>query len=76
MDDSQQRKSRLEIGHVLFIDIARYSKLTTEEESEPYRSWIVLCVIPIRERAKLPVRVESVGLLVTAAPKAFGAALL
>ena len=33
-----QRKSRLEIGHVLFIDIARYSKITTEEESEPYRS--------------------------------------
>ncbi len=34
MDDSQKRKSRLEIGHVLFIDIAGYSKLTTEEESE------------------------------------------
>ena len=29
-----QRKSRLEIGHVLFIDNAGYSKLTTEEESE------------------------------------------
>jgi hypothetical protein len=29
-----QRKSRLEIGHVPFIDIAGYSKLTTEEESE------------------------------------------
>ena len=34
MDDSQQRKSRLEIGHVLFIEIAGYSTLTTEEESE------------------------------------------
>src|SRR6266536_968643 len=34
MDDSQKRKSRLEIGHVLFIDIAGYSTLTTEEESE------------------------------------------
>ena len=29
-----QRKSRLEIGHVLFIDNAGYSKLTTEDESE------------------------------------------
>ena len=29
-----QRKSRLEIGHLLFIDIASYSMLTTEEESE------------------------------------------
>src|SRR5438034_106717 len=34
MDDSQKRKSMLEIGHVLFIDIAGYSTLTTEEESE------------------------------------------
>ena len=34
MDDSQKRKSRLELGHVLFIDIAGYSKITTEEESE------------------------------------------
>jgi hypothetical protein len=34
MDDSQKRKSRLEIGHVLFIDVAGYSKLTTEDESE------------------------------------------
>jgi len=34
MDDSQKRKSRLEIGHVLFIDIAGYSTLTTEEQSE------------------------------------------
>jgi hypothetical protein len=34
MDDSQKRKSRLELGHVLFIDIAGYSTLTTEEESE------------------------------------------
>ena len=34
MDDSQKRKSRLETGHVLFIDVAGYSKLTTEDESE------------------------------------------
>jgi hypothetical protein len=27
MDDSQKRKSRLEIGHVLFIGIAGYSKV-------------------------------------------------
>ncbi len=33
MDDSQKRKSRLEIGHVL-IDIAGDSKLTTEEKAE------------------------------------------
>jgi len=38
MDDSQKRKTRLEIGHVLFIDIAGYSTLTTEEESEKPRS--------------------------------------
>jgi hypothetical protein len=29
-----QRKSPLELSHVLFIDIAAYSTLTTEEESE------------------------------------------
>ena len=34
MDDSRKRKSRLEIGHVLFIDSARHSKLATEDESE------------------------------------------
>ena len=34
MDDSQKRNSRLELGHVLFIDIAGYSTLITEEESE------------------------------------------
>ncbi len=34
MDDLQKRKSRLELGHVLFIEIAGYSKLTTEEELE------------------------------------------
>ena len=33
-DGSQKRKSRLEIGYVLFIDIASHSKLTSEEESE------------------------------------------
>jgi hypothetical protein len=27
MDDSQKRKSRLELGHVLFIDTAGYSTL-------------------------------------------------
>jgi len=34
MDDSQKRKSRLELGHVLFIHVTGYSKLTTKEESE------------------------------------------
>src|SRR5216117_3013871 len=34
MQDDEKTKPRLEIGHVLFIDIAGYSKLTTEEQSE------------------------------------------
>jgi class 3 adenylate cyclase len=34
MDDSQKRKSRLEIGHVLFIDIVGYSKLLLKQQSE------------------------------------------
>ena len=34
MEEGQNRKLRLEIAHVLFIDIVGYSKLTTEEESE------------------------------------------
>ena len=37
MDDSQKRKSRLEIGHVLFIDIAGYSKLLLKQQSELLR---------------------------------------
>jgi TolB-like protein/class 3 adenylate cyclase/Tfp pilus assembly protein PilF len=34
MPDEQKTKVRLEIAHVLFIDIVGYSKLTTEEQSE------------------------------------------
>jgi hypothetical protein len=34
MSEQQKRKLRLEIGHVLFIDIVGYSKLTTDEQSE------------------------------------------
>ena len=34
MADEQKTKLRLEIGHVLFIDLVGYSKLTTEEQSE------------------------------------------
>ena len=34
MADEQKAKSRLEIAHVLFIDIVGYSKLLTEEQSE------------------------------------------
>jgi hypothetical protein len=34
MDDSQKRSSRLEIGHVLFVDVVGYSKLTAAQESE------------------------------------------
>jgi len=34
MADEQKTKVRLEIAHVLFIDIVGYSKLTTEEQSE------------------------------------------
>ena len=34
MADEQKPKSRLEIAHVLFIDIVGYSKLLTDEQSE------------------------------------------
>jgi len=34
MDDDDKTKPRLEIGHVLFIDIVGYSKLLTDEQSE------------------------------------------
>lgn len=34
MPDEQRARVRLEIGHVLFLDIVGYSKLTTEEQSE------------------------------------------
>lgn len=34
MDDDEKIKPRLEIGHVLFIDIVGYSKLLTDEQSE------------------------------------------
>ena len=34
MGDDEKTKPRLEIGHVLFIDIVGYSKLLTDEQSE------------------------------------------
>src|SRR5438552_17396995 len=34
MADDEKTKPRLEIGHVLFIDIVGYSKLLTDEQSE------------------------------------------
>src|SRR5437016_6972383 len=34
MQDDERTKLRLEIGHVLFIDIVEYSKLLTDEQSE------------------------------------------
>ena len=34
MADEEKAKLRLEIGHVLFIDIVGYSKLLTDEQSE------------------------------------------
>jgi hypothetical protein len=34
MQDDEKTKLRLEIGHVLFIDIVGYSKLLTDEQSE------------------------------------------
>ena len=34
MEDDEKTKPRLEIAHVLFIDIVGYSKLLTDEQSE------------------------------------------
>src|SRR5207302_10952428 len=34
MQDDEKTKPRLEIAHVLFIDIVEYSKLLTDEQSE------------------------------------------
>src|SRR3989440_5475451 len=34
MQDDEKAKPRLEIGHVLFVDIVGYSKLLTDEQSE------------------------------------------
>src|SRR5215470_14364784 len=34
MEDDEKPKPRLEIAHVLFIDIVEYSKLLTDEQSE------------------------------------------
>jgi adenylate/guanylate cyclase family protein len=34
MEDDEKIKPRLEIGHVLFVDIVGYSKLLTDEQSE------------------------------------------
>src|SRR5437868_41850 len=44
-------KTRLEIGHVLFIDIVGYSKLLNEEQTERLNqlSEIVLATTPVRE---------------------------
>jgi hypothetical protein len=34
MDEDEKNKPRLEIAHVLFMDIVGYSKLLTDEQSE------------------------------------------
>ena len=34
MEEDEKPKPRLEIAHVLFIDIVEYSKLLTDEQSE------------------------------------------
>ena len=34
MEDDEKTKPRLEIAHVLFVDIVGYSKLLTDEQSE------------------------------------------
>ena len=76
MDDSQKRKSRLEIGHVLFIEIAGYSKLTTEEELEALPE-LNRIVRDTDQRTRQTAGPSGIGgLLVTPAPKAFGAVLL
>ena len=38
MADEQKAKLRLEIAHVLFMDIVGYSKLLTDEQSEAFQS--------------------------------------
>jgi class 3 adenylate cyclase len=40
MEDDEKTKPRLEIAHVLFIDIVEYSKLLTDEQSEALQELI------------------------------------
>ena len=42
MADDQKPKLRLEIAHVLFIDIVGYSKLRTTEQEDIHRRLVVL----------------------------------
>jgi len=39
MEDDEKTKPRLEIAHVLFIDIVGYSKLLTDEQSEALQEY-------------------------------------
>jgi hypothetical protein len=61
MDDSQRRKSRLEIGPVLVIDVGDCSTLTTEEVSEalPELNRIVRDTEAVREADSAAVDVSS-----------------
>src|SRR4051794_15723356 len=51
MPPEQSADSKLEIGHVLFIDIVGYSKLLNEEQKERLNQLveIVLATVPVRE---------------------------
>jgi class 3 adenylate cyclase len=51
MEDDEKTKPRLEIAHVLFIDIVGYSKLLTDEQSEALQelNQIVRNTEPVRE---------------------------
>jgi len=51
MDKEDKDNQRLEIGHVLFIDIVGYSKLLNEEQKERLNQLteIVLATAPVRE---------------------------
>ena len=51
MPPESQDNLRLEIGHVLFIDIVGYSKLLNEEQKERLNQLteIVLATTPVRE---------------------------
>src|SRR6058998_3783094 len=53
MPPESQDNLRLEIGHVLFIDIVGYSKLLNEEQKErlDQLTEIVLATTPVREAA-------------------------
>jgi class 3 adenylate cyclase len=54
MQDDEKTTARLEIGHVLFIDIVGYSKLLTDEQSEALQelNQIVSNTDAVREAAK------------------------